>query len=67
MSNAASILKLGGFAPLREIAPLEGMEEFFTQRRQGAKGELKTEEALTSILSHQERKKISVPNLSVFA
>jgi hypothetical protein len=77
MIATAVILSFSAFASLRETAAIRGMEKFFTPRRKGAKGEIKTEAALTSglgmaparrpIFSHQERKRISVPNLSGFA
>jgi hypothetical protein len=39
LSKTASILNLSGFASLRDASAIQGREGFFTQRRQGAKGE----------------------------
>jgi hypothetical protein len=51
----AFILSVSAFESLRESAAMKGIEEFFAQRRQGAK---KTRESNVGI---------AVPNLSAFA
>ena len=42
MSTTASILSLSSFAALRDIAVVQGREEFFTLRREGAKEPVKS-------------------------
>lgn len=55
MIGTAVILGLNAYAFLRETAAGKGIEEFFTQRRKGAKG------------ADKRKDRISVPKLGGFA